>query len=88
VRGYRFSEQRFTSGVEHHAVDGIDLKVYSPEKSLADCFAYRGTLGMDVVLEALKLYPQRHRPDYDRVLDYARLWRVAKVIQPYLEARL
>lgn len=88
VRGYRFSGRRFSSGVEIHNVDGVELKVYDPEKTLADCFAFRGTLGMDVMLEALKLYPKRHRRDYDRVLKYARICRVAKVIRPYLEASL
>jgi predicted transcriptional regulator of viral defense system len=88
VRGYRFSGQRFTGGVERYDVDGVELKVYGPEKTLADCFAFRGALGMDVVLEALKLYPGRHRPNYDRVLEYARIWRVAKVMKPYLEASL
>lgn len=88
VRGYRFSGKRFSSGVEVHEIDGVKLNVYNPEKTLADCFAYRGRLGMDVVLEALKLYPQRHRPDNNRVMEYARLCRVAKVMRPYLEASL
>lgn len=86
VRGYRFSGKRFTSGIEHHEVDGIDLRVYNREKTLADCFAYRNSVGMDVVLEAVKLYQQRHRPDYPKILEYARICRVDKIMQPYLEA--
>lgn len=85
VRGYRFSGRRFTSGVEIHSLGGASLRVYCPEKTLADCFAYRNTLGMDVVLEAIRLYPKRHRPDYLRVLEYASICRVAKGIRPYLE---
>jgi predicted transcriptional regulator of viral defense system len=88
VRGYRFSGQRFSSGIEHHTVDGTRIQVYSPEKTLADCFAYRGTLGLEVVLEALKLYRQRYRPDYNRLMEYARICRVGRVIRPYLEASL
>jgi predicted transcriptional regulator of viral defense system len=85
VRGYRFSGRRFTSGVEVHPLDGATLRVFCPEKTLADCFAYRNSLGMDVFLEAIKLYPKRHRPDYPRVLEYADICRVAKGIRPYLE---
>lgn len=88
VRGYRFSGQRFSSGIEVHTIDGHELKVYNPEKTLADCFAYRGKLGMEVVLEALKLYPKRHTPRYDQVLTYARICRVEKAMRPYLEASL
>lgn len=86
VRGYRFSGRRFTSGMETHPVDGATIRVYCPEKTLADCFAFRNRLGMDVVLEAIRLYPKRHRPDYNRVLEYARICRVAKAMRPYLEA--
>ena len=86
VQGYRFSGPRFADGIECHNVDGTRLQVYSAEKTLADCFAYRNTLGMDVVLEALKLYPQRRSTNYSQVLAYARLWRQGRAIQPYLEA--
>ncbi|MCS4503358.1 type IV toxin-antitoxin system AbiEi family antitoxin domain-containing protein [Arhodomonas aquaeolei] len=86
VRGYRFSGKRFTSGVERHEVDGATIRVYCPEKTLADCFAFRNNVGMDVVLEAIRLYPKRHRPDYSRVLEYAEICRVAKAMRPYLEA--
>lgn len=86
VRGYRFSGQRFTSGIEQNEIDGIEIKVYDPEKTLADCFAFRNGLGMDVVLEALELYRKRRRADYDKILKYARICRVEKVMRPYLEA--
>jgi predicted transcriptional regulator of viral defense system len=86
VRGYRFSGERFTSGIEQHDLDGIELQVYAPEKTLADCFAFRNNLGMDVVLEALNLYRKRRRPDYTRILEYARICRVGKLMRPYLEA--
>lgn len=86
VQGYRFSGKRFTSGIERQDLDGIELRVYSPEKTLADCFAFRNSLGMDVVLEALELYRKRRRPDYTLLLEYARICRVEKLMRPYLEA--
>ena len=86
VRGYRFSGKRFTSGIEQHDLDGIELRIYSPEKTLADCFAFRNIVGLDVVLEALDLYRKRRRPDYAQLLNYARICRVEKVMRPYLEA--
>ncbi|WP_231731047.1 type IV toxin-antitoxin system AbiEi family antitoxin domain-containing protein [Lacimicrobium alkaliphilum] len=86
VQGYRFSGKRFNSGIERHDLDGIELRVYSPEKTLADCFAFRNSLGMDVVLETLELYRKRRRPDYTKILEYARICRVEKLMRPYLEA--
>lgn len=88
VRGYRFSGERFTAGVENHDLDGLELKVYGPEKTLADCFAFRDRLGKDIVLEALKEYRQRGRPNLSKLLEYARICRVEKIMRPYLEAGL
>ena len=88
VRGHRFSPERFRVGVEAHEVDGVPLKVYNPEKTLADCFAHRNVLGMDVVLEALRIYRKRRQPQYARIMAYARICRVDRVMRPYLEAVL
>ena len=60
----------------------------SPEKTLADCFKYRNKLGLDTVLEALKLYRSRKRPNVDELMKFARVCRVEKVMRPYLEAVL
>jgi hypothetical protein len=58
------------------------------EKTLADCFKYRNKIGMDVVLEALKLYRERFRFDGNKIMLYAEICRVANVMRPYLEASL
>lgn len=88
VSVYRFSHEALVAGVEEHLVDGIKLKVFSVEKTLADCFKFRNKLGMDVVLEALKFYKKRKRPDVKQLLRYARICRVEKIMRPYLEAIL
>ena len=64
----------------------MPVKIYSPEKTLADCFKFRNKIGMDVVLEALKLYKTRKKFDLGELLKYARICRVEKVMRPYMEA--
>jgi predicted transcriptional regulator of viral defense system len=86
VRAHKFSEAAFKAGVEKHLIDGVTVRIYSPEKTLADCFKYRHKIGMDVVLEALKLYRTRHRVNVAELLKYARVCRVEKAMTPYLEA--
>lgn len=84
---HRFSKATFESGVEEHNVDGVIIRVYCPEKTLADCFKFRNKLGMDVVLEALKLYKSRKKQfKAGDLLKYARICRVEKIMRPYLEA--
>jgi len=83
-----FSGPAFEEGIENHNVDGIPIKVYSSEKTLADCFKYRNKIGLDVVLEALKFYRQRKRFNVDELMRYAKVCRVEKVMRPYVEAML
>jgi hypothetical protein len=65
------------------------VKIYSPEKSIADCFKYRNKIGLDVAVQALRSYRERtSRPDVKLILTYARVNRVEKVMRPYLEALL
>ena len=87
VAGYRFSGQSFSAGIERVDVDGITLNVYNPEKTLADCFKFRNRIGMDVVLEALELYRTRKTFLPGKLMEYARICRVANVMAPYLEAK-
>jgi len=88
VHAYRFSAEAFESGIEKHQIDGVTVRIYSVEKTLVDCFKYRNKLGMDVVLEALKLYRGQKKLNMDKLLKYARVCRVEKVMKPYLEASL
>jgi hypothetical protein len=88
VSVHRFSARSLTAGVEDHLIDGITVRVYSKEKALADCFKFRNKLGMDIVLEALKLYRDQRAFNVDELLNYARICRVEKAIKPYLEAIL
>ena len=88
LRIFWFQVDAFGAGVEGHDMDGIGVRIYSPEKTLADCFKYRNKIGIDVVLEALKLYRQRKRFQADALMRFARICRVEKVMRPYLEATL
>lgn len=88
IRPHWFSKETWSAGVDDHEIDGTRVRVYSPEKTLADCFKMRNQVGIDVCVEALRLYRERMPVRADQVLEYARLCRVERVITPYLEAVL
>lgn len=88
VRFHSFSEAPFRSGIMVHNIDGVDLKIYDVEKTLVDCFKFRNTVGMDVVLEALQTYRAQRAFEVDKILDYAKVCRVQNVMRPYLEMLL
>ncbi len=88
VRAHRFSKASYEAGIETHLIDGATVKAYCCEKTLADCFKFRNRIGMDVVLESLRLYTRRNSFDVGALLGYARACRVERVMRPYLEATL
>ncbi len=83
-----FTGRAFEEGIEVHKVDGIPVRIYGPEKTIADCFKYRNKLGLDTPLEALKLYRRRRNRSVPTLLRFASVCRVEKVMRPYLEAIL
>jgi len=86
LRIFWFAEPAFSSGVELVRTDGIQIRVYSAEKTIADCFKYRNKIGLDVAVEALRAYKERmKRPDMKMLLRYAEMNRVQRVIRPYLD---
>ncbi|MES9881163.1 MAG: hypothetical protein ABW148_06970 [Sedimenticola sp.] len=54
----------------------------STEKTLADCFKLRNKIGMDVVLEAFKLYKSQKKFNLSELLKEANICWVEKVIRP------
>jgi predicted transcriptional regulator of viral defense system len=86
IRFFWFSGPAFSEGIETHSLDGVAVRAYDPEKTLVDCFRYRNQLGMDVVLEALRLWRERRKKKLDVLLKYARMRHVERAMRPYLEA--
>jgi predicted transcriptional regulator of viral defense system len=88
IRTYRFSGEAFTEGVEIHESDSVNVRIYNPEKTLADCFKFRNRIGLDTAVEAVRFYRERRPVKVDDLMRYASICRVKKIIRPYLEAIL
>lgn len=88
VQIYKFSGKAFTAGIEVHPSDGVEIRIYSPEKSIADAFKYRNKLGLDLALEALRNWQGKKNRSIEKLLEQARNCRVERIMRPYLEATL
>jgi predicted transcriptional regulator of viral defense system len=86
LRIFWLSQKAYSAGIENHELDGISVKIYAIEKTIADCFKFRNKIGLDVALEALRDYRKREDFNIETLLHYARVNRVERVIKPYLEA--
>jgi predicted transcriptional regulator of viral defense system len=88
VRVFRIGERAFVQGIETHDLDGVPVRIYSQEKTVADCFKYRTTVGPNTAVDALRRYRDQGRVDVEAVLAAARACRVENIMRPYLEAIL
>jgi predicted transcriptional regulator of viral defense system len=88
VRLFRFERRAFEEGIQTHTIDHVKVRIYSPEKTLADCFKYRNKIGLDTTVEALRLYKEGRKIGRTALLRAAEACRMAKVMRPYLEAVL
>jgi predicted transcriptional regulator of viral defense system len=88
IRVFHFSQEPYQAGIVEHELDGVTVKIYDREKTIADCFKFREKIGMDVTLEAIKDYLRQPNVNVSLLMKYARINRVEKVMRPYLEALL
>ena len=70
-RIFRISGEMFDAGIEEYQVEGGIIRVYSPAKTVADCFKYRNKVGLDVAMEALSDAWRK------RLITMDELWRLA-----------
>lgn len=82
----RASGESLKAGVEQQLVDRVVVPITSPAKTVADCFKYRGKIGLDVAIEALRDCMTKKRATRDEIWRYAAIDRVQNVMRPYLEA--
>lgn len=85
---FEFGGESYSEGIETHHLDEKPVRIYSQEKTLADCFKFRNKIGQETAIEALKAYAGRGEVNVDDLMRYARICRVAGVMRPYMEALL
>jgi predicted transcriptional regulator of viral defense system len=86
IRTVRFSGGALAEGITTRVIEGIAVRIYSPAKTVADCFKYRNKIGLDVALEALREALAGRKCTMDELWRYARVCRVAEIMRPYMEA--
>ena len=86
LRIVRVSGEARDAGIETHIVEGVPVRIYSVAKTVADCFKFRNKIGIDIAVEALRDCLEQRRCTTDELYEYARVCRVSRVMQPYMEA--
>ncbi len=80
------NEKTYRFGIQAFNLHGTNVKVYSPAKTVADCFKFRNKVGLDVAIEALREAWLNRKITIDEIAEAAKVNRVFKIMKPYLEA--
>ena len=86
VRFVRYSSDTLASGIKRHRIDGIDVPVTEPARTIVDCFRYRSKVGLDVAMEGLREGLRQRRCTPDELFRIAKPMRIWPVMRPYVEA--
>lgn len=82
----RMGGEAFTEGIEYRLLHGVNVPVFTLEKTLADLFKFRNKIGPHVAVDALRAALQRNQVRLEALHHFARLCRVERVMAPYLNA--
>ena len=88
LKVHYFSGASYREGIETHIIAGVPVKIYSVEKTLADCFKFRNQISTSLAVEALKDAWKKRKAKTENIYHFARVCRVLNVMRPYLEGIL
>ncbi len=88
--------QVFTIKVELHEVGlttlqtpfGHDVPVYDMERTICDLLRSRSRIEKQAIRDALRIYASRRNKNLRTLMRYAELFRVEKILRPYLDVLL
>ena len=86
LRIVRFSGRALSFGIEKRGVENVPVRVYSPAKTVVDCFKYRNKIGLDVAIEALRDCWSQKKAAMDELWEAAKVCRMSNVMRPYMES--
>ena len=86
IRVVRYSSPSLTFGAVEHMIEGVPVKVYSPAKTVADCFKFRSKVGTELAIQALRECFREKKASMDELWEAAKICRVANVMRPYIES--
>jgi len=86
IRFVRFAGPALTEGIAPHRIEGVEVPITNPARTIVDCFRYRAKVGLDVAMEGLREGLRSRRCTPDELWRHARTARAWSVMRPYVEA--
>jgi len=82
------SKKIYEAGIQEVIFDNTQVKIYTAEKTITDCFKYRNKFGLDVAIDAIQRYfaQPAKKQNLNALMTYAKLNRVVRIMLPYIQA--
>lgn len=80
-----FSLSSHSYGIKTLPTPEGPVRVYSVEKTIADCFKFRNVVGLDVAIAALKDAKEKRLINANDLWTALKICRVSQVIRPYMD---
>lgn len=78
--------ESYNAGIETHVIEGVTVPIYCVAKTVADCFKFRRSVGLEAALEALREVLRDRKCTREEIRHFAKIDRVENVMRPYVEA--
>ena len=88
VRFFFYGREAIDLGLEEHRIDGKTIHIYSPARTVVDCFKFRSRIGLEIALEALKDYLRDNHGTVDDLMQMAQALRMEKIMRPYVQGMI
>lgn len=85
IRVVRFSDKLLSSDVNHVTVEGVDVKVFAPVRTIVDLFRHERLVGLPLAIEGLKALLRTRGATASAIAEKAHALGAWTKIRPYLE---
>ena len=86
LRIVRFTDPYLRQGIEHHAIAGVSVPIYSIPKTLADAFRNPKLVDRSIAVEGLRATIEQRKTTPSVIAEGAKAGGAWKIMRPYLEA--
>jgi hypothetical protein len=81
-----FAPEALTRYIDAHLIEGTEVRITNPARTIVDLFKYRTKVGPNIAIEGLKEALRTRKASPAEIHHIAVEMKQWKVIQPYLEA--
>ncbi len=85
VSRHYFSENGYEDHVVSYAGDGITIRIYDIDRSVADSIRFRDGIDKNMLEEIIRAYKKSSKKDLKKCYEYAESMRVGRIVRDMIE---